>query len=74
MKIVKVDWLIVSRSGQAVCTEKTLWKAIRTKDAVPGSEIKIQVTEIEVRDPSNAEMAKELGLPEWADAVSGGGN
>jgi hypothetical protein len=73
-KIVKVEWLLVAPSGDAVCVEETLYEAIRTRDSVPTLSIQIQVTIVEMRDPTHAEMAESLGLPEWADSVSGGGN
>jgi hypothetical protein len=73
-KIVKVEWLLVTQDGTPICVEETLYDAIRTRDAVPELSIQIQVTIVEMRDPTHAEMAESLGLPDWSDAVSGGGN
>lgn len=73
-KTVKVEWLLVTQDGSPVCVEETLYDAIRTRDSVPTLSIQISVTVTETRDPSHAEMAQALGLPDWSDAVSGGGN
>lgn len=74
MVIKKVEWVLVTSEGRAVCSEPSLYEAIKTRDSVPSLSIQIQVTLIETRDPSHAEMAQALGLPDWSDAVSGGGN
>lgn len=72
---VKIRWCVVqSSSQQVICYEESLYEALETVRAVAGLEVQVEVEQKVLRNPTHAEMAQSLGLPEWADAVSGGGN
>lgn len=71
----KVRWCLVAKSTNKVLAyEKSLYEALEAVRNIPGVEVQLEVEIRERRNPTHAEMAQELGLPEWADAVSGGGN
>jgi hypothetical protein len=72
---IKIRWCVVQTSSQnIICYEESLWEAIQTVQSVAGLEVQVEVEQRLRRNPTHAEMAQALGLPEWADAVSGGGN
>lgn len=71
----KVRWCVVAKATNKVLVhEESLYAALETARNVHGVEVQLEVEIRERRNPTHAEMAQELGLPEWADAVSGGGN
>lgn len=69
MVVKKIEWVLVNAKGEVVHSKSSLYEALQWK--TPDLEIQIQVL-AEIRNPTHAEMAEALGLPEWADAVSGG--